>query len=98
METADKQIQNVTPDSKPSQTRRQLGLSEILLSLADVFAFNMTEKAMQAYAATVGHRTDEDLNKAYLSVLRTSRFMPRPSDLLDACGIPKQFRDGSKPE
>ena len=75
-----------------------LSLGDILHGLAEVFKFDMTERAENAYIATVGHRTDEDLNKAYLSVLRTMRFMPRPADLLDACGIPKQFRDGSRPE
>ena len=73
-------------------------MGDILYGLAEVFGFNMTVRARDAYIATVGHRTDEDLNRAYLSVLRDSRFMPRPSDLLEACGIPKSYRDGSKPE
>ena len=88
------------PTAKPSPepTQRLLSLGEIIYGLAEVFGFNMTDRARDAYIATVGHRTDEDLNRAYLSVLRDSRFMPRPSDLLEACGIPKTYRDGSKPE
>jgi len=87
-----------TTKPSPEPTPKLLSLGEILYGLAEVFGFNMTDRARDAYIATVGHRTDEDLNRAYLSVLRDSRFMPRPSDLLEACGIPKSFRDGSKPE
>ena len=89
---------------QPTQTRSQqptpglLTLADIIYGLAEVYGFNMTDRARDAYIATVGHRTDEDLNRAYLSVLRDSTFMPRPSTLLAACGIPKVYRDGSKPE
>jgi hypothetical protein len=75
-----------------------LSLGEIIYGLAETFGFNMTDRAADAYRATVGHRTDEDLNRAYLTVLRDSRYMPRPSDLLEACGIPKSYRDGRRPE
>ena len=90
--------QQPTPTRSPEPMRGSLTLGEILYGLAEVFGFAMTDRARDAYIATVGHRTDEDLNRAYLTVLRESRFMPRPADLLDACGIPKSFRDGSKPE
>ena len=88
-------------ETQPKSNERMPGLltlGDILYGLADVFGFNMTDAARDAYIATVGHRTDEDLNKAYLQVLRDSRFMPKPSELLSACGIPKVYRDGSKPE
>ena len=73
-------------------------MGEILYALAEVFGFTMTDRARDAYIATVGHRTDQDLNRAYLSVLRNSRFMPRPADLLEACGVPRSYRDGRKAE
>ena len=93
-----KNPQSPTQTKSPEQTPGLLSLGDILYGLADVFGFNMTDAAMNGYVVTVGHRTDEDLNKAYLQVLRDSRFMPKPSELLSACGIPKVYRDGSKPE
>ena len=91
-----RQPQTLKPSPEP--TPKLLSLGEIIYGLAEVFGFNMTDRARDAYIATVGHRTDEDLNRAYLHVLRESRFMPRPSDLLDACGIPKVYRDGTRAE
>ena len=93
-----KQSSQPAQTKSPEPTPKLLSLGEIIYGLAEVFGFNMTDRARDAYIATVGHRTDDDLNRAYLSVLRDSRFMPRPSDLLEACGIPKSYRDGSKPE
>lgn len=90
--------QSVKQSGSTERTRKLLSLGEILHVLADIFRFDMSGPVETAYIATVGHRTDEDLNRAYLSVLRTERFMPKPADLLDACGIPKQFRDGTRPE
>ena len=88
-----------TPTSESEKPKPDLlSLPEILFSLADVFKFNMSDRALNAYLATVGHRTDADLNKAYHLILRDSRFMPTPSELLESCGIPKVFRDGSRPE
>ena len=87
-----------TAKPSPEPTPKLLSLGEIIYGLAEVFGFNMTDRARDAYIATVGHRTDEDLNRAYLSVLRDSRFMPRPAELLAACGIPKVYRDGTRPE
>jgi hypothetical protein len=75
-----------------------LSLGEILLSLADVFRFHMTERAMNAYVLAIGYRTDADLNFAYKKLLRTAIHMPKPSDILDACPVMTQRRDGSRPE
>jgi hypothetical protein len=91
-------IQSAKPVLQPSPTRGLLKLKDILLNLADVFKFEMTERAMSAYVLTVQHRTDEDLNRAYREVLRDSKFMPKPSELLEACGILRVRRDGSRPE
>ena len=82
----------------PAPTPELLSLAEILYGLADTFVFNMTDRVLDGYIRTVGHRTDEDLNRAYLKVLRECRYMPRPAELLEACGMPKSYRDGSKPE
>ena len=84
------------PNSEQSPTKRLLSLSDILLSLGEVFRFNMTERAMAAYTLTVGHRTDRDLNKAYRQVLRTAKFMPTPERLLEECGELKVRRDGTR--
>ena len=69
------------PKSKP------LSCVEILKTLADVFQYPLTDKALAAYIFTVGHRSEHDLNNAYREVLRYSTKMPTPSELLDACGI-----------
>lgn len=91
-------IQTERQNSEQSPSKPLLPLVEILLSLADVFKFNMTERAISAYSLTVAHRTDADLNTAYRKILRDSRFMPTPAELADACGIMRERRDGSKPE
>jgi hypothetical protein len=88
--------QQTTPISKPSQTQPLLSLSEVVLSLADVFGFRMTDRAMHAYALALGYRTDEDLNAAYVKLLRDSRFMPKPGEILDACPVLRVRRDGSR--
>jgi len=96
--------QQTSPQLKesPESTPKLLTLGEILYSLAETLGpasrFTLTDRALDAYVLTVGHRTDEDLNRAYRVILRANRFMPSPSEFLDACGIPKVYRDGSKPE
>ena len=75
-----------------------LSLGEILLSLAEVFKYDMTDRALAAYTFTLQHRTDEDLNKAYRTALRELRFMPKPAELLEACGILRIRRDGTGPD
>ena len=64
-----------------------LNCAQIVQALADVFRLNLTPAALNAYVITVGHRSEEDLNKAYRGVLRNKKFMPTPSELLDECGI-----------
>lgn len=98
MERAPMASRQSPPTKSPAPTPGLLTLADIIYGLAEVYGFNMTDRVRDAYIATVGHRTDEDLNRAYLSVLRDSTYMPRPAQLLSACGIPKVYRDGSKPE
>ncbi|HEV2174010.1 MAG TPA: hypothetical protein VGR71_10600 [Nitrospira sp.] len=90
------------PTIEPQEsTPGLLSLGEILVSLADTLGrgqFTLTDPAITAYTVTLGHRTDEDLNKAYRTILRNSRFMPSPAELLDACPVMKIRRDGSRPE
>ena len=76
----------------------RLSLGEILSSLAEVFRYPLTDRAERAYVHTVGHRTDKDLNDAYRTVLRDFKRMPTPSELLEACGILRVRRDGTRPE
>lgn len=86
--------QNPPTEKQTSQPPmpKLLSCGEIVQNLADVFRVNLTAGAMSAYVLTVGHRSSEDLNKAYRQILRDARFMPTPGDLLDACGILKESR------
>ena len=93
------QKQSVPQTSKSAEPKLGLrSLPEILYGLAEVYKFNMTERALEAYMVTVGHRTDEDLNKAYKEILRQARYMPTPAELLEQCGPLKLRRDGTRPE
>jgi hypothetical protein len=60
-------------------------------SLADTLGhksrFVLTDKSLGAYVLTVGHRSLEDLNRAYREILRDEDFMPSPARLLVACGV-----------
>lgn len=75
-------------------------LREIISKLAEGFGQEANEEMLTLYQDTAGHRTDEDLDRAY-RVLREDenlRRMPSPGAFLAACGIPMVYRDGSKPE
>jgi hypothetical protein len=56
----------------------------------------MTERAMNAYVLAIAYRNDEDLNHAYRKILRCAEFMPKPSEILDACPVLITRRDGSR--
>ena len=75
-------------------------LREIVGRLARIYGVTVDEEMLVEYEAEAGHRTDEDLDKA-LGVLRgdeTLKRMPTPAQFREACGIPKIYRDGRKPE
>ena len=75
-------------------------LREIVTRLARIYGVTVDEEMLLEYQEVAGHRTDEDLDKA-LAVLRgdeTLKKMPRPAELRAACGIPKIYRNGKKPE
>jgi hypothetical protein len=75
-------------------------LRDIVGRLARIYGVTVDEEMLAEYEAEAGHRTDEDLDQA-LGVLRgdeTLKRMPRPSELRAACGIPKIYRNGTRPE
>jgi hypothetical protein len=75
-------------------------LREIVARLARIYGVTVDEEMLLEYEAEAGHRTDEDLDKA-LGVLRgdeTIRKMPTPAYFRYACGTPKVYRDGTRPE
>lgn len=75
-------------------------LREIISKLAEGFGQEANEEMLTLYQDTAGHRTDEDLDRAY-RVLREDenlRKMPSPGRFLAACGIPKVYRNGTRPE
>lgn len=80
--------------TKQPETQKPSPLScvEIVKTLADVFQYPLSDRALNAYVFTVGHRSEEDLNKALREILRNWPKMPTPSELLDACGILRERR------
>lgn len=78
----------------------QRRLREIVTALARIFGITADEEFLALYEAEAGHRTDEDLEKAF-GVLRgdeSLRRMPTPAQLRGACGIPRVYRDGKVPD
>jgi hypothetical protein len=75
-------------------------LRDVVTRLARIYGVTVDEEMLVEYQAEAGHRTDEDLDKA-LGVLRgdeTLKRMPTPAQFRAACGTPKIYRDGSRPE
>ena len=75
-------------------------LREIVGRLARIYGVTVDEETLAEYQAEAGNRTDEDLDKA-LGVLRgdeTLKRMPTPAQFRAACGTPKVYRDGTRPE
>ncbi len=75
-------------------------LREIVTKLARIFGASVDEELLMLYQEECGHRTDEDLDVAYKALRgdESLKKMPTPSQLRAACGIPKVYRDGRKPE
>jgi len=75
-------------------------LREVVGRLARIFGVTVDEEMLESYQEEAGHRTDEDLDKAYAAIRgdETLKRMPRPAEFRAACGIPKIYRDGSNPE
>lgn len=83
-----------------SMRHPQRHLRGIVTGLARIFGVTADEELFALYEAEAGHRTDEDLDKAF-AVLRgdeSLKKMPTPAMFRAACGIPKVYRDGTRPE
>ena len=75
-------------------------LRNVVTRLARIYGVTVDEEMLLEYEAEAGHRIDADLDRA-LSVLRgdeTLKRMPTPAQFRAACGTPKVYRDGSRPE
>ena len=75
-------------------------LREIVTKLALIFGVTADEELLELYQQEAGHRTDEDLDKAFAAIRgdETLKKFPTPGAFRSACGIPKIYRDGSRPE
>ena len=75
-------------------------LREIVSKLARNFGKTADEELLQLFQDVAGHRTDADLDVAYRTILRDENFkrMPTTGQFLDACGVLRVRRDGTKPE
>jgi hypothetical protein len=78
----------------------QRHLRGIVAKLARIFGVTVDEELLLLYEERAGHRTDQDMDTAYrvLSQDETLKRMPTPAMFLAACGIPKVYRDGTRPE
>jgi hypothetical protein len=75
-------------------------LREIVARLARIHGVTVDEDMLLEYQETVGHRTDEDMDKAFKALRgdETLHRMPSPGLFHERCGIPKIYRNGTKPE
>jgi len=75
-------------------------LRAIVTRLAKAFGKDVDEEFLMIYQDTAGHRTDEDLDRAYKTLRESDdlKYMPTSGQFLAACGIPRVYRDGRKPE
>ena len=78
----------------------QRHLRGIVAKLARIFGVTADEELLSLYEERAGHRTDQDMDTAYrvLSQDETLKKMPTPAQFLAACGVPKIYRDGTRPE
>jgi hypothetical protein len=78
----------------------QRHLRGIVAKLARIFGVTADEELLGLYEEVAGHRTDEDMDQAYQNILRdeTLKRMPTPGQFLERCGVPKVYRDGTRPE
>jgi hypothetical protein len=74
-------------------------LREIVTKLARIFHETADEDFLMLYQEEAGHRTDADLDKAYKAIRGDDSLkkMPTPSQFRAQCGIPKVYRDGTRP-
>ena len=74
-------------------------LRAIVTKLARIFDVTADEDFLMLYQEEAGHRTDEDLDKAYKAIRGDDnlRKMPTPGQFRAACGIPRIYRDGTRP-
>ena len=75
-------------------------LREIVGALARIWHETADEQFLKLYEDAAGHRTDEDIERAYRALLEddTLKRMPTPIQFRASCGIPKVYRDGTRPE
>jgi len=78
----------------------QRHLRGIVAKLARIFGVTADEELLSLYEERAGHRTDQDMDTAYrvLSQDETLKRMPTPAQFLAACGVPKIYRGGTRPE
>ena len=74
-------------------------LRDVVTKLARIFHETADEEFLMLYQEEAGHRTDADLDKAYAAIRgdETLKKMCTPAQFRSACGIPKVYRDGSRP-
>lgn len=73
-------------------------LRSLVRALAENFGERPTPLMFENFETICGHRTDEDLAKAYRQIMRSDvKRMPTAGQFLAACGILTINRDGSKP-
>lgn len=75
-------------------------LRGIVRKLALIFGRTADEELLVLYQEEAGHRTDADLDKGYAAIRGDGALkkMPTPAQFRAACGIPKVYRDGTRPE
>ena len=81
-----------SPSTQTQLNESEMDCVEIILTLAEVYRFNLTDRALKGYIYTVGHRSDEDLLKSMKNLLRYNKFMPTPAELLEGCGPIRESR------
>lgn len=75
-------------------------LRELVRKLARNYGAVPDAAMFELFEQAAGHRTDEDLDKGYLDILKFAEThrMPTAQQFLRACGIPRVYRNGTKPE
>lgn len=75
-------------------------LRQIVRKLGRNFNYPVDEELLEIYQHAAGHRVDEDLTKAYDDIVKSEfiKKMPTSGEFRAACGIPRRYRDGSRPE
>jgi hypothetical protein len=73
-------------------------LRTLVRKLAKRFGEQVDELMLEQYQIAAGRRIDEDLDKAYATILRSDQFkrMPTPGEFLWTCGMPATRLRGEK--